>query len=171
MRWLTIAVALTALVLVGAGCGGDDEAASDTTTLSDTTTDDTTTDDTTTDEETTDDTDLSGVLVDEDCLALAAAGASFAQAFAGGSGASEENAFEELADKVPDEIEDDVRVLAEAYADYAAELEGIGLEEGQTPSAEQIQQLQAALASFDSQAISEASERLAAWAQTNCPSG
>lgn len=168
MRWLSIAVALTALVLVSAGCGGDDEAASDTTTLTDTTTDETTTD-----EETTDDTDLSGVLADEDCLALIAAMANFSQALGGTSGSSDETsaAFEELASKVPDELEADVKVLADAYTEYAAELEDIGIEAGQTPSAEQLQQLQAALASFNDQGVAEASERLTAWAETNCPSG
>jgi hypothetical protein len=175
MRWLTIAVvALSALALVGAGCGGDDEEAGDETTLTDTVTDDTTdeetTDEGTTDEETTDD-DLSGVLADEDCRALAAAGAAFAQAFTGAGGAEDVQAFEELADKVPDEIEADVRVLAEAYAEYSAELEDIGLTAGQTPNAEQLQQLQAALASIDQQEVTAASERLSDWATENCPSG
>ncbi|CAN5647897.1 hypothetical protein BH20ACT14_BH20ACT14_07470 [soil metagenome] len=179
MRWLAISVALLALVLVVSGCGGgDDEAASDTPTLTDTTTDETTTDDTTTDEtttdeETTDDTDLSGVFADEDCRALVAAVASFGQAFADPSGSSDENSaeFEELAGKVPEEIEADVKVLADAYSDYAAELQDIGIDAGQTPSAEQVQQLQAALASFNQQGVAEASERLSAWAQTNCPNG
>ena len=176
MRWLALVFAALALTLVGTGCGGgDDESSgdSDSTVLTDTTeTEDTTTTDETTGEETTDDGDLSGVLADEDCRALVAAGASFAQAFAGASGTSDEtDAFEELADKVPDEIKADVQVLAEAYASYAAELQDIGIEAGQTPNAAQIQQLQAALASFDQQAVSGASERLSAWADTNCPSG
>jgi hypothetical protein len=176
VRWLTIAVvALSALALVGAGCGGDDEEASDETTLTDTVTDDTTTDETTTDEGTTDeettDDDLSGVLADEDCRALAAAGAAFAQAFTGAGGAEDVQAFEELADEVPDEIEADVRVLAEAYATYSAELEDIGLTAGQTPNAEQLQQLQAVLASIDQQEVTAASERLSAWATENCTSG
>jgi hypothetical protein len=180
MRWLTIVLAALVLAFVGAGCGGgdDESAASDETTIEetlteDTTTDETTTDETTTDEETTDDTDLSGVFADEDCLAMVAAVASFSQAFAGASGSSDETsaAFEELADKVPDEIQADVQVLANAYSDYAAELQDIGIEAGETPSAAQIQQLQAALASFDQQGVPEASERLSAWAQTNCPSG
>ena len=179
MRSLTIVVvALTALMLVGVGCGGDDEAASDTITLSDTSTDETTTDDatteeTTTDEGTTNDTDLAGVLADEDCLALVAAVTTFSEAFADPSGSSDETsaAFEELAGKVPDEIEADVTLLAEAYTDYAAELQDIGIEAGQTPSAEQVQQLQAALASFNQPGVAEASQRLSAWSQTNCPSG
>lgn len=174
MRIATVLAALVAaLALVAAGCGGGSEEAgedTDTTAVTETTTDETTTDETTTDEGTTDDGGFSGVLADEDCLALAAAGASFAQAFATGTGSSEDaEELEELASKVPDEIEDDVRTLAEAYAKYAAELKDIGIDTGQTPTAEQLQALQAALASFDQQAVTAASERLAAWAQENCP--
>lgn len=169
MRWLTIVVAALALALVGVGCGGGDDsgASTDTAVLEETTTEETTT------EETTTDTDLSGVLADEDCLALAAVGASFAQAFAGGSGTSNEDsaALEELADKVPDEIKADVQVLSDAYADYAAKLQDIGIEAGQTPSAEQLQQLQAATASLSQPGVSEANERLSAYAETNCPNG
>jgi hypothetical protein len=176
VRWLSILVAVVALSVAAVGCGGNDESASGDTTATETTTDETTTDETTTDETTTDETtdgtgDLSGVFADEDCLALVAAAASFGQALAGVSGTPEQtNAFEELADKVPDEIKADVQVLAEAYARYAAEIRDVGLEAGQTPSAEQLQQLQAALASFDEQGVSEASERLSTWAQANCPS-
>jgi ABC-type glycerol-3-phosphate transport system substrate-binding protein len=173
VRWLSIFAAVVALSVVAVGCGGSDEAASGDTTVTETTTDETTTEETTTDETTTDGTpDLSGVFADEDCLALVAAAASFSQAFTGTSATSDEtNAFEELAAKVPDEIRADVQVLAEAYAKYAAEINDIGIEAGQTPSAEQLQQLQAALASFDQQGVSEASQRLSTWAQTNCPSG
>ena len=174
MRWLTIvALALAAFALVGAGCGGDDEeSASDATELTDTLMDETTTDDDTDETTTDDDTDLSGVFEDEDCLALVAAVSSFAQAF-GGQGVTDETeeAFAELAEKVPDEIEADVQVLAAAYTDFAAELEDIGLESGETPDAEQLQEMQAALASFGDEGVTEASERVSGWAQTNCASG
>ncbi|HSF62622.1 MAG TPA: hypothetical protein VLA69_13065 [Gaiellaceae bacterium] len=171
MRWLSVFVALVALSVAAVGCGGSDESASGDTTVTDTTVTETTTDETTTDETTDGTGDLSGVFADEDCLALVAAAASFGQALAGVSGTPEQtNAFEELADKVPDEIKADVQVLAEAYAKYAAEIRDVGLGAGQTPSAEQLQQLQAALASFDEQGVSEASERLSTWAQANCPS-
>jgi hypothetical protein len=172
VRWLSVFVAVVALSVVVVGCGGSDESASGDTTATETTTEETTTDGTTTDGTTTDGTgDLSGVFADEDCLALVAAAASFSQAFAGATGTTEENnAFQELVDKVPDEIKADVQVLAEAYATYAAEIQDIGLEAGQTPSADQLQQLQTALASFDQQGVAEASERLSTWAQANCPS-
>ena len=163
MRWLSILV--LALALVAAGCGGDDDSsASDDTTIEETLTEDTTTDETTGDET----TDLSGVLEDEDCRALASAGSAFAQAFTGTSSAEDAEAFQELADSVPDEIKADVQVLAEAFATYSEELQDIGLEAGGTPTAEQLQQLQAALASIDQAEVTAASERLGAWAQENC---
>jgi maltose-binding protein MalE len=169
VRWLGIFAAVVAMSVVAVGCGGGDESASGDTTATETSTEETTTEETTTDGTTTD---LSGVFADEDCLALVAAAASFSQAFTGTSTSSDEtNAFEELAAKVPDEIKADVQVLAEAYAKYAAEIKDIGIEAGQTPSAGQLQQLQAAVASFDQQGVSEASQRLSTWAQTNCPSG
>lgn len=168
MRWLSILV--LAVALVAAGCGGDDDSssASDDTTIEETLG---LTEDTTTDETTDDTTDLSGVLEDEDCLALASAGSAFAQAFTGTSSAEDAEAFQELADSVPDEIKADVQVLAEAFATYSEELQDIGLEAGATPTADQLQQLQAALASIDQAEVTAASERLGQWAQENCTSG
>ena len=165
MRWL--AVPVLALALVAAGCGGgDDSAASDQTTIEETTTSEETTSDETTSEDTTD---LSAALGDEDCLALAGVGATIAQAFTGASGGDADN--EELArlvDKVPDEIQADVQVLAEAYGTYADEIADIGIEPGSTPTPEQVQQLQAALASLDQQELTAAANRIEAWAKDNC---
>ncbi len=109
------------------------------------------------------------MLEDEDCLALASAGAAFAQVF-GGTEPNDESAaaLEELASKVPEEIRADVETLGQALAEYAAELEDIGLEAGATPTAEQLQQLQAALASFDQTELTAASQRLEAWSKENC---
>jgi hypothetical protein len=171
MRWLSILV--LAVALVAAGCGGDDDSssASDDTTIEETLTEDTTTDEETTTEETDETTDLSGVLEDEDCLALASAGSAFAQAFSGTGTSEDAEAFQELADSVPDEIKADVQVLAEAFATYSEELQDIGLEAGATPTAEQLQQLQAALASIDQAEVTAASERLGTWAEDNCSNG
>lgn len=164
MRWLSILV--LALALVAAGCGGSDNesATSDETTVEETLTEETT-DGTTTDESTTD-TDLSGVLGDEDCLALASVGATFAQAISGASTDEATQAFADLADKVPDEIKGDVQVLAEWFAKYSADFAAIGLEAGATPTAAQLQQLQA-LAAPDKE-VTAASNRLEAWSQENC---
>jgi DNA polymerase/3'-5' exonuclease PolX len=167
MRWLALLVMALALVAVGCGGSDDDSSAVDETTVEETTTtDDTTSDDTTSDETT--DTDLSGVLGDEDCLALAGVGASIAQAFSGAVDSGDEADLDELASKVPEEIRADVETLAQALATYSAEIQDIGIEAGATPSAEQLQQLQAALASLDQEGLTAASQRLEAWAQENC---
>lgn len=171
MRWLTIVVAVLGLALVGAGCGGgDDEAAADTeTVLTDTVdTDETTTEDTTTD----DDLDDTSVLASEDCLALANAGSTLGSALSSpGGGVEESEAFQELADRVPDEIRDDYQVLADAYAEYADVLADIDVEEGEIPSAEDLQAIQQAIASIDRQAVTDASANVTAWVTANCQTG
>ena len=164
MRWL--AVLVMALALVAAGCGGgDDSTASDETTVEETTT----SEDTTTSEETTDtDVDASDVLGDEDCLKLASIGATFAQAVTGATDEEATEAFQNLVDDVPDEIKADVQVLADWFAEYSAKLKDIGLQAGQTPTAAQVAQLQAALADTNQEELTAASERLQAWANANC---
>ena len=168
MRWLSILVLAVALVAAGCGGGDDESAATTETTVEETTTSDTTTSDETTTEST--DADLSGILGDEDCLALASVGATMAQAFSGASGSSADNTeeLEALADKVPDEIKADVQVLARAFSTYADKLQDIGVEAGKTPSAAQLQQLQTALASLDQEELTAASQRIEAWSQENC---
>jgi hypothetical protein len=170
MRWLSVLVVAFALVSAGCGGGNDESAAStETTTTEETTTSDTTTSDETTTEGSTDTTDLSGILGDEDCLALASAGATMAQAFAGASGSTDNSAeLEDLASKVPDEIKADVQVLAQAFATYSAKLKDIGVEAGKTPTADQLQQLQGAIASLDQQELTAASQRIEAWSKKNC---
>jgi hypothetical protein len=164
MRWL--AVLVLALALVAAGCGGgDDSTASDETTVEETTT----SEDTTTPEETTDtDVDASAILGDEDCLKLASIGATFAQAVTGATDEEATEAFQNLVDDVPDEIKADVQVLADWFAEYSAKLKDIGLQAGQTPTAAQVAQLQAALADTNQEELTAASERLQAWANANC---
>lgn len=163
MRWLALLV--LALALVAAGCGGSDDesAASDETTIEETTTSEETTDETT-----PDDVDLSGVLADEDCRQLVSIGATFSQAITGATDAEAAEAFQALVDDVPEEIQADVQVLADWFAEYASKLQDIGLEAGQAPSAEQLAQLQTAFASLDQEEVTAASERLSAWATANC---
>ncbi len=170
MRWLSILVLAVALVAAGCGGGNDESAATTETATEETTTSDTTTSDETTTDGSTDTTDLSGILGDEDCLALASVGATMAQAFAGASGSTNDNSaeLEDLASKVPDEIKADVQVLAQAFATYSAKLKDIGVEAGKTPTADQLQQLQAAIASLDQQELTAASQRIEAWSKKNC---
>ena len=178
MRWLSILV--VSLALLAAGCGGgsnESAATTETTTTETTATTDTSATDTTTTEETTttegDTTaDLSGILGNKDCLALAGVGAQMAQAFSGTNGLSSDDSakLDELASKVPDEIKPDVETIAKAFATYAAKLKAIGIKTGSTPTADQLQQLQAALTSLDQQEITTASDHIDAWAKANCKS-
>lgn len=157
---------VSALALVGAGCGGGDDEATDEPDVTITET----TEDTTTDE-----LDTSGLegLASEDCLQLITIGAAISQAFSGAGGGDEETSklFEELVAKAPDEIKDDLQTVAGAYSEYADALAGLDLKEGQVPSAEDLQKIQAAVGSIDQAEVQAAAERLSDWAEENCPSG
>jgi hypothetical protein len=170
MRWLALVVVALALVVAGCGGGDDSSSASDETTIEETTTstDESTTTESTTEETTDGDTDISGILGDEDCLALASVGASIAQAFSGAVDSGDQADLDELASKVPDEIKADVTTLAQALATYSEKLEDIGIEAGATPTAAQLQELQAAITSLDQQELTAASQRLEAWSTENC---
>jgi hypothetical protein len=171
-------MAVLAFAFAGAGCGGGDDEASgtDTTTITDTSTDETTTDETTTEETSTDtagsDTDTTFNWASEDCQGLVAAYLAISGAIgaAGSEGdvSGEVEKFTEYAEKVPEEIRDDVKVLAAAYAEYIDKLQGIGLESGEVPSASQLQQLQEASQSLGSSEVQAASDRLTAWTEENC---
>jgi ABC-type Zn uptake system ZnuABC Zn-binding protein ZnuA len=164
MRWLALLVLSLALVVAGCGGGSNESAAT-------TTTETTTTESTSTEDTATDTTDLSGILDDEDCLALAGIGATIAQALSGAtSGNANTEELQQLVDKVPDEIQADVQTLADAFGQYAAKLKDIGIKAGSTPSAAQLQQLQAAIASLDQQKLTAASNHIEAWAKDNCQS-
>ena len=179
MRWLAVPVVALALLTAGlaAGCGGggSDSSASSETTVAETTTssDGTTTETTTTAEttsgETTTSPDLSSVLGNKDCLALASVGATMAKALSGTSGVSGDTSeLDALASKVPDEIKADVETLAQAFSEYAGKIKDVGITPGQTPSADQLQQMQGAIASLDQQKITDASKRIEAWSKANC---
>ena len=164
MRWLALLV--LSIALVAAGCGGGSNESAATTTTETTTTESTSTEDTSTGT-----TDLSGILDNKDCLALAGVGATIAQALSGATdGSANTEELQQLVDKVPDEIQADVQTLADAFGQYAAKLKDIGIKAGSTPSAAQLQQLQAAIASLDQQKLTAASNHIEAWAKDNCQS-
>ena len=170
MRWLALLVLSAALVAAGCGGGSNESAATTETTTTETTTTESTatTGETTT--ESTGTTDLSGILNDKDCLALAGIGATFAQAVTGATDEQAAAELQQLVDKVPDDIKADVQVLAQWFADYTAKLKDIGIKAGQTPTADQLQQLQAAISSSNSnqQELTAASNHIEAWSKQNC---
>ncbi|HUF01791.1 MAG TPA: hypothetical protein VMN35_05140 [Gaiellaceae bacterium] len=169
MRRLSIALVCFVFLLVGAGCGGgDEEAGSDTETI--------VTTETATDETTTLDVDTSGLegFASEECLELVSAGAAISQAFTaattGGDLDEASELFDRLVDKAPSEIRADLATIAGFFTEYAEVLRDLDLESGQTPSAEDLQKIQAAFASIDQPELTAASERISTWAAANCPS-
>ena len=164
MRWLSILVLALALVAAGCGGGDDDSSASGDTTVEETTTTDTSEDTTTDDGSATGDFDFA----DEDCQALLGVGATIAAAFSGTGSDANTDELQELADKAPDEIQADVESLAQAFSQYAEKLQDVGIAAGATPTAEQVAELQAALASLNQEELTAASQRIEAWATENC---
>ncbi len=180
MRWLALLV--LALALVAAGCGGSDDesAASDETTVEETTTssDESTTDESTTEETTTDttgtDTDAAFNWASEDCQNLVKAYVGLSAAIAAASGGQDVSAdieeFAQYVDEVPEEIRGDVQTIAAAYNTFADELKDLGYTPGQVPTADQIQQLQAASESLGTPEVQAAGESLNTWTTENCAS-
>jgi hypothetical protein len=148
---------------VGAGCGGDDsDTAGDTDTVV-TETEGITAEDTTTDD---------GAFATSECSSLVAAAASVATAFSatGDTGDLEDAQaqVEELADNAPAEIRDDLQVLVDAYDEFAEVLDDVDIEPGETPTAEAIQELQAAIVSIDQAEVTEAAANVNVWTSANC---
>jgi hypothetical protein len=167
VRGVTIAVVLV-LALMGASCGSDDsETAGDTESVM-TETEGITAEDTTTGETTDDD----GPFDTAECSSLVAAAASVATSFSatGDTGEVEEARaqFEEFADEAPDEIRDDLQVLVDAYDEFAEVLDDVDIEPGETPTAEAIQELQAAIASIDQAEVAAAAANVNTWTTANC---
>jgi hypothetical protein len=171
LRWLSIPVVALALVAAGCGGGSNESAATTETTTTETATTDAASSQETTTNTSTGTTDLSGILGNKDCLALLSIGATMAQAAGAASGSTDNQAqLDALASKVPDEIKSDVETLAQAYAAYASKIKGLGLTVGSTPTADQLQQLQAAGASLQDAKVTAASNHLQAWAKGHCKS-
>jgi Flp pilus assembly protein TadD len=164
---LALLALLAALVLVAAGCGGSDEASSDETTVETTTETETTGEDMT--ETDTEDSDLSA-FASEDCLQLASIGAKLSESL-GATGSADPEAtaavFDELVSKAPDEIKDDLTVMANAMDEIATALKDVDLSSG-TPDPEAIQKLQELGQTLDNAEIQQASDNLEAWATENC---
>ena len=70
---------------------------------------------------------------------------------------------------MPEEIQDDVQVLADVYDKYIDVIADIDLQPGETPSpASRSGELTEALTTIDQQAVTEASTNLSTWATENC---
>ena len=162
-----VGLAAIAFALVGVGCGGSDDSAAttDTATLTESTTEETTTDDT--------ESSAAG-FPSADCLKAVSAFGVLAQAAAAAAGVDANDSlasFQAFADNAPDEIKDDLQVLASGYAAYIKTLSDLGLKQGEVPNADQTAALATASAAFSTSEFQTASDHWNAWLATNCPSG
>ncbi len=173
----TGAVLLLAAVLAVTGCGGSKKSSTPppvTVTVAPTTPATTTTAaaTTTTDQSTT--TAGSGTGSLKDCGSLTSFGQEFAKAIAASSGTgaaglgTQAQAFKTFADKAPQEIRGDMRVIADALAKYAEALKGVNLKAGQTPSPDVIAKLTAAAKEINQPAVSAAGRHMSAWVASHC---
>ena len=105
-----------------------------------------------------------------ECLKFADLGTKLQSAFGSGSGDIDDvsDVFDELADRVPEEIRDDYQVLADNFKEFAEALEGVDLSSGATPDAETLAKLQQAASSMDQPEVRQASENIEAWVSENC---
>jgi hypothetical protein len=184
MRWLIIGVAVLTFAFAGVGCGGsDDEASGTETTITDTTSTDETTDETTTESTDTDTSgDVAGAITSGECSELVAVSAALGQAFASqgqGDLGEAQKLFDQYADKVPESLQDDVQVLADANQKYVQALDDAGvdlsdLSSGNPPSAAVAAKLVTAYAaiakSIDVPAVQQASMNISTWVTAGCPS-
>ncbi len=76
--------------------------------------------------------------------------------------------LEAMAEAAPDEIKDDLNVIAAQLGEFYTALVESGYEPGATPDADQIEALSALAESFDNEAFEEASDNINAWFEANC---
>jgi hypothetical protein len=117
------------------------------------------------------DVDLPSGFSSEDCEQFAEALSGAAAALTGATDYSELAGFyEEVADRVPEEIRDDFDVVAEAVRDFAEAAEDAGIDftdpETLTPAA--LQQVAEESERFNEGEFQEASENLDEWRAENC---
>jgi hypothetical protein len=110
-------------------------------------------------------------IASEDCQELANVSSSLSQAFSGG-GTADWDAYvtflNELADKAPDEIADDFRVLADAYVKIAEVMQGVDTSPGAQPTPEQIAALAKLGQELNQAELTQAATNISTWMVQNC---
>ncbi len=167
MGFKLVSVLVLAFVLAAAGCGGTKKSASSAPATTTTSTVTTTTGATTT-------TAAPTFASTKNCAQLLGLGAKFAQAFGAATGnakasiTDEAKVFQALAAAAPSEVRGDFQTLASAFSVYAQALAKAGIKAGQTPTAAQLAQLQAAGKAFSAPKLRAAEQHLSAWGRKNC---
>lgn len=179
--------AFVALALLLAACGGDDDAGGATTTDAPAATTTDTTAATTTTASSENDSgddgaiDMGGIFTGECQEAVAGVAAAMnayttglAEAFGGQIDEEELQASADelraLAGAAPDELKDDLEVIAAALADFYGAFAEIGFDptSGQAPTPEQAQKLAELSARFEETGFQEASDNVNAWFEAHC---
>ncbi len=105
---------------------------------------------------------------------MAAAASAIPQALAGTSASIDASVdqFEAFADAAPSEIKDDLRDVADGYADFVQVLTDANYNpaSGQAPSPEVQAKIQAASEKLEDSDFQEAAARVTAWFQAGCKS-
>lgn len=107
-----------------------------------------------------------------ECQVLVQAGIAFASAF-GGTGDEDfgdlAEAMEEFAGDAPEEIRDDVTILARAYAEFAERLGDVDFSDPEAfNDPELVQRMSEASAIFEEPEVAEASANVEAFSTANC---
>jgi len=166
MRFRLVSVLLLAFVVIAAGCGGGGKKNSASPASTGTTA-------STTSAGTTVSASPSFAST-KNCARLITLGAQLSQAFQTTSGNAEQNLanedklFQAMADAAPSDIRGDFQTFAQASTAYGQALVKAGLKAGQTPTAAQVAQLQAAAKTFSTPKLRTAELHLSAWAKKNC---
>jgi hypothetical protein len=168
MRRTLIPVLLLALVaaVLAAGCGGGgNEKASDTEPAITETTE---TETEATETEAT--TNVDDFASSKNCREFAELSAKLQNAFSGTGSDLEETKklLDAYAEKAPEEIRDDFRVIANFWAKMVDALEGVDLQSGTPPSPEALERLQKVQTEIDQQRLQQASQNISNWVQKNC---
>jgi hypothetical protein len=119
-------------------------------------------------------TDTTAVASAEDCRDLANLSTELSKAFGGtpdASSAEYGRFLQEFADRAPEDIRDDFRTLADAYAKIADALDGVDTSSGETPDPQKLSDLMAAVQAIDQAKLTAASANISTWVTQNCVPG
>jgi len=167
MRFKLVTLLLLAFVVIAAGCGGGGKKKSASTASTAATA-------STTSVAGTTPSASPSFASTQNCAKLITLGAQLSKAFQSSSGnteqtlANEGKLFQAMADAAPSDIRGDFQTFAQAFTAYGQALVKAGLKPGQTPTASQVAQLQAAAKSFSTPQLRLAEQHLSAWAGKNC---
>ena len=159
-RRLLLVLCLTALALVGLGCGGDEgsDASNETVVGQQIPC------------ETKSSSEAAVDVLGVRCVELATISATFSQSLDGKTGSLDDVRYllDSIADTVPAEMEDDYEVLVASFGKIAEALQDVDFGYGTTQNPEDLQKIQKLAATLDVGKVRGAATSVEAWAKANC---